>query len=105
MGLIALGGFNSLWGILLFALSGFAVSATRPLVETLILSRTPGAVRATILSVDSLIYRVMLAAIEPGIGIIGDRYGLPTAFLVMGSGFGVLILLVMLQWRKVNQEE
>jgi MFS family permease len=104
-GLIALGGFNSLWGIFFFALSGFAVSATRPLVEGLILSRTPGAVRATILSVDSLIFRVMLAAVEPGVGVIADRYGLPTAFLLMGASFGVLILVVMLRWRRVNQIE
>jgi MFS family permease len=100
-GIIGLGVFNSVWGIALFTLAGFASAVTTPLRESIILRQTPGAVRATILSVDSLIFRFLLAAIGPVIGLIADSYGLPNAFMGLGLGIGLLVFWVMSRWRQV----
>ena len=101
VGIIALGAFNSVLGIVLFVIVGFASAVTTPLRESIILRQTPGSVRATILSVDSLIFRVLLAAIGPAIGIFADSFGLPSAFIGAGIGVGLLILWLMSRWRKV----
>ena len=100
IGVILLGVFNSVTGIVLFALTGFATAASSPLIERIILRQTPGSVRATILSVDSLFQRVLLALIGPMIGMIADRSSLPSAFLGVGVGFGVLLLVVLILWRR-----
>jgi MFS family permease len=104
-GLLALGAFNSLWGIAFFALSGFARSATSPLAEKMVLRHTPAPCRATILSIASFLYRLLLAAVEPGIGLIGDHWGLPTAFLVMAVVFGISMLLILIGWNRVRQPQ
>jgi len=100
VGIIALGTFNSVLGIVLFALSGFAGAVTTPLMENTILRQTPGSVRATILSVDSLIFRFMLAALGPVVGLMSDFHSLPTAFIVVGSGLGFVVLWVLARWQR-----
>jgi MFS family permease len=101
-GVLALGGMNGPWGILVFAVSGLTISATTPLIESLILRQTPGNIRATILSVDSLIFRLMLALIGPLLGILGDRAGIPYAFVAAAGGTGFLVLLTLLFWMRLK---
>ncbi|MBC8505420.1 MAG: MFS transporter [Anaerolineales bacterium] len=101
VGVIALGVFNSVFGIVLFALTGFASAVTMPLMESIILRQTPGSVRATILSVDSLLFRFMLAALGPAVGLASDFYSLPIAFIAVGVGLGFVIFWVMVRWRGV----
>lgn len=98
-GTISLGAFNTVLGIVLFAMTGFAGSVTIPLMESIILHQTPGSVRATILSINSLIFRLLLATIGPTIGIFADTYGLPNAFVGVGIGLGVIIFWVLIRWR------
>jgi MFS family permease len=100
-GLLAIGGVESWLGIAVFSLTGFASTATVPTVENIINRQTPSAVRATILSLDSLLFRLMTALLEPGVGLLGDAYSLPIAFLGMAAIFGVLMLGILLGWRKV----
>jgi MFS family permease len=97
-GILAIGVFNNLIGIGIFALTAFASAATRPLVETLILRQTPGSVRATILSVDSLISRLLLSGIEISMGLLADSQGLPGMFMWMGVAFGVLMTILLVLW-------
>ncbi len=103
-GVLSLGLFESLTGIVLFALTGFASSATRPLMERIILRKTPGAVRATILSVDSLFYWILLAFVGPVIGMIADRYDLQVAFSSVSVFLGIMLLLVLLLWGRVKRQ-
>jgi hypothetical protein len=60
-----------------------------------------GAVRATILFVDSLIFRLLLAAIGPVIVLIADSYGLPNASMGLGLGIGLLVFWMMTRRRRV----
>jgi hypothetical protein len=75
--------------------------ASRPLVESIILRHSPGSVRATILSVDNLIFLLLLAFTEPVAGIIGDTYSLSVAFILMGVGVGVAISILIPLWRRM----
>jgi hypothetical protein len=88
-------------GIGLFGVTGYLTAATSPTVENIINRQTPSAVRATILSVDSLFFRLMTAILEPGVGVVGDSYGLSTAFIMIAIVFGLMIFAVLVGWRKV----
>lgn len=103
-GVIALGAFNSLLGIALLSLTVFASAASRPLIEDIILRNSPASVRATILSVDNLIFRLMLAFTEPAAGIIGDTYNLSLTFIILGMAVGIALLVLISLWRRVWQD-
>ncbi|MBN1668852.1 MAG: MFS transporter [Anaerolineales bacterium] len=100
-GVIALGVFNSMLGIVFFAVTGFASAVTTPLLERIVLRQSPAAIRATILSVDSLLNRFFLALLGPAIGLLADGVGLAQAFIWVGLGLGCLILVIRFYWRRV----
>jgi len=103
-GTLGLGLINSWLGIAVFALVGFGSTATRPLIETLILRNAPGTVRSTILSIDIMLFNLFIVLVEPGLGLIGDRWGLPVTFLVM-AGFSLITLgLVVIFWDRIWKE-
>jgi MFS family permease len=104
-GVLGLGAFNSIFGIGLLALTVFASAASRPLIESIILRTTPGSVRATILSVNSLILMLLLALTEPVAGIIADATSLSLSFILMGSGVGIAMAILMPRWRHVWKAE
>jgi MFS family permease len=99
IGLIGIGIVPSVVGIFIFAIASFSSSASRPLIEDLIQRQTSSSVRATILSVDSLIRTLMLALVEPALGFIADARGLPYSFLVMAIGTAVILFSLLLRWR------
>lgn len=104
-GVIVLGVLNSVTGIVLYALTGFATAVTVPLMEQNILRETPGSVRATILSVDSLLHKILLGLIGPLIGLLADHFSLPTAFWSIGLVFGFTLAVLLLLWSRVRQSE
>ena len=101
VGLFAIGGLNSWLGVVIYSMSGFATAATIPTVESIINRQAPGTVRATIFSIDSLIFKLLAVFLEPGIGLVADAHGLSTAFIAMALLFGCMMPLVLLGWRKV----
>jgi hypothetical protein len=104
LGVISLGVFNSVVGIVLFALTGFASAVTGPLIESTILRQIPGSIRATILSVDSLLHRILLAVASPLIGYVADQNGLPVAFICVGVGFGITLAVLLYLWGRIRQK-
>ncbi len=104
LGVASLGTFNSIVGIILYALTGFASAVTGPLVESIILRHSPRTVQATILSVDSLLNRILLGVVSPLIGVVADKYGLPSAFIYVGIGFGITLLVLLYLWERVRQK-
>jgi MFS family permease len=103
LSMLGLGLVPTLWGLTFLAVLGLATSAVTPVVESMILRQAPAEVRATILSVDSLIFRLLWAVVEPGLGVLGDAYGLPMAFLALGLGSGLSLLVVLVFWARVSQ--
>lgn len=101
IGVMSLGLFGVLTGIILFGLAAFTEPAIRPLMESLVLKHSPSSVRATILSVDALLARLFLVLIEPGLGVLADQRGLPTTFLVLGLVSFSAIVLTLIGWSRI----
>jgi MFS family permease len=102
IGLLAIGGIESWVGIALFASSGFFSAAATPTIENVINRQTPSPIRATILSVDSLIFRLLSAMLSPCIGLVADSLGLAAALTWMALINGVLIIGLMLYWGRLR---
>jgi MFS family permease len=100
LGLLAIGWIESWVGIAIFAVIGFVTAAASPTVENIINRQTPGAVRATILSVDSLLFRLMTALLEPGVGLVADSHSLTTAFIGMAILHGLTMLTLLGLWKR-----
>jgi hypothetical protein len=101
LAMLGLGLVPTLWGLMFLAVVGLATSAVMPMVEAMILRQAPAQVRATILSVDSLLSRLLWAMVEPGLGVLGDAHGLAAAFVALGIGSGVSLLVVLVLWARV----
>ena len=99
-GVLGIGFFSHIGGLLLFTLTVFAASAARPTIEDIMMKETPGKVRATILSLDSLIFRLMLAGVNPFAGIVAEAYSLPTAFILLGLSAGAFLGLNLVFWSR-----
>ena len=105
VGTLSLGLFNSIAGIAAFAITGFAGALTGPLMERIILRKAPGSVRATILSVDSLIHRMLLAFVGPLIGLIADTASLSVAFVLVALMFALIVFVIFRRWDRLRQQE
>ncbi len=103
-GLVFLGLVQTWVGLLLFAVAGFSEAITTPITETIVMKYAPGAVRATVLSVDMLIFRLLQSFIEPGLGVLAENRGLPFIFVLMGAGTLVLLFGLMARWRTVWED-
>lgn len=77
--LVALTRFEGLAFIYLSALDGILFVVTRDYINRLI----PSEQRATLLSVDSMMFSMNMIVLFPIVGIIGDALSLKTAFLMM----------------------
>jgi purine-cytosine permease-like protein len=53
--------------------------------------------RATVLSMQSLMFALLLTFVEPLLGYVADQATLSAAYVVLASGLGVL--LIILYWR------
>jgi MFS family permease len=104
IGFVALGLLETWVGLLVFGLVGFSSAVTGPITEAIVMKATPGAVRATVLSVDMLIFYLLQSGIELGMGVMGQRYGLPEMFLAIGVGTWLVLTVVLARWRKVWQD-
>ena len=100
VGLLGIGLVPTVVGILIFAIAAFSAAATRPLIEDLIQRQSPSSVRATILSVDSLIRTFFLALFEPALGFAADVRGLGFSFIVMGIGTLIIVAVLLLNWKR-----
>ncbi len=102
-GVVGIGFFPDISGLLIFGLAVFASAAARPTIENILMQETPGSVRATILSVDSLLFRLFLAVISPSAGLLAETYSLPAAFIFLGFGVGLLLTLNLFVWGRTRR--
>lgn len=94
LSLILLATFQVLLSLLWIAVISFATAILRPLVLNRIQGQVSDTVRATILSMQSLMGIMLLAVSEPILGFMADRFGLPVAYIALASGLGILILFL-----------
>ena len=103
-GVLGLGMVENWVGLIIFSVAGLTMALVNPLTEAVVMRYAPGAVRATVLSVDMLLLRFFQTFVEPGMGILAEQRGLPTMFIVVALGTLVLSYAVMLRWRSVWEE-
>lgn len=77
-------------GILLLALLSLCSSSFRPLLSTLVNRLIPSEQRATILSLQSLLFTLLLAASEPLLGWLGDAQGLGAVLAAQATAVALL---------------
>jgi predicted MFS family arabinose efflux permease len=92
--LIALAALQVLPALLLIAAISLLTAMLRPLLMSRIQNELSDDLRATILSMQSLMFTVLLAISQPALGFIADRSGLPAAYFGLASGLGILLLLL-----------
>ena len=95
---IALGSFQTLWALNFLLVFCFVRGVNGPVLNDYINRCVSSDIRATVLSVKSLVGRVMFVVLGPLLGWINDTYSLSMAFMVCGITFftfGVLFLVFL----------
>lgn len=78
---------------------GFALFFCRGLYQVILVNalnrRIPGRFRATVNSLNSLLFRFGFIVTGPGLGFVADQYGLSAALSLIGLGSALAFLIVM----------
>jgi predicted MFS family arabinose efflux permease len=98
--LILLAAFQRVPALLFIAVIGFVTAALRPLVLSRIQKEVPNDIRATMLSMQSLMFTILVAISEPILGSVADQSGLPTAYFGLAGGLSILILFLFWKGRR-----
>lgn len=85
--------FKSYWAILVFFIIYFLRAFNKPILKSYVNSFIENDVRATILSLQSSIFRIIAAIISSVLGYITVKYSLSTTFLFAGI-FHLLLALI-----------
>ncbi len=97
---LAIGWINSIWvlGVLVFfyLIRGIAT----PVLKDYVNMNTPSEIRATVLSVRNFVIRMVFVVLAPCIGYFTDLYSYQSAFIIVGSVFLLLSILLLFR-RKV----
>ena len=88
--------------ILIFVLIGFLTSILRPISSKLVNSSVESKQRATIISVESMVYSLMMILLFPLCGYIGDIISLEISFKLIGVIGLVITIVEFLVIRKNN---
>lgn len=92
--LVALALFQSLPALTAAGLVGMFTNLARPLAMGRLQKEAEDSVRATLLSLQSLLFTLIVAVIEPTMGVFADRYGLPAAYVVLALTLTVLLTVL-----------
>src|SRR6266540_1610365 len=92
--LILLAVFQELPVLVFIAVIGFFASVIRPILLNRIQNEVSDDVRATIISMNSLMNTVLAAISQPTLGLVADQSGFPAAYTVFAFSLGILILFL-----------
>jgi len=92
--LILLAAFQKLPVLVFIAVIGFFTSVIRPFLLNRIQGEVSDDVRATVISMQSLMFTVVGAISQPTLGLIADQSGFPAAYSAFAGSLGVLILFL-----------
>ena len=92
---LLLGFVQSAWTVAALALFFFARGIATPVLKDYVNRITASEMRATVLSVRSLIIRLLFALLAPFYGEIADLYGRPAAMRALGLAFTLLVGLAI----------
>ena len=95
--LIVLAALQVLPAMLLIGVMGFVTAVVRPILLSRIQDELSDDIRATMLSMQSLTFTLVVAMSQPSLGAIADHWGLPSAYVVLAAS--VSLLMVFLFWK------
>lgn len=84
---ISLGSIQQVWGIVFIMIIYLVRGLCSPLILNAINQQISSSVRATILSINSLVFRIAFTLVAPIIGAIASRYDLFTGLTIAGCTF------------------
>lgn len=83
-----------LWSLVFFVCARIAWGALNPVISDMLNKMTTSDIRATVLSLRSLFFRVLFSLTGPLIGYTADVFTLQTAIFMMGTISGVSIVVM-----------
>jgi len=92
--LILLAVFQKLPVLVFIAVIGFFTSVIHPILLSRIQNEVSDDVRATIISMNSLMNTVIAAISQPTLGLIADQSGFPAAYVAFAGSLGILIMFL-----------
>jgi MFS family permease len=104
LGYLGLGIFqNYIWAILFFLFFQFAFAVSTPVIKDYINRLTASNIRATVLSVQSMVQRLIFAIVGPFLGWSLDAFSFREAFFISAFFFfgAGIICILFLQKHKV----
>lgn len=104
-GLFVLAFVHSVFAVAAFPLMRLCTGALFPVTAAYINRHSPDSLRATLASEASMLYAIVLIAVEPLGGVIADHTSLETAFLVTGVGLAIFGTLALIAWTIASREE
>jgi len=100
-----LGGWDSVYAQVSFPAMNLTVVMARPIVTGYLNQRVPTSQRATVLSLTSLVYCLILIPLTPTAGIIADKMSLAAAFWAGAAMTLAGMAILPLWWRAMAKEE
>jgi MFS family permease len=89
--LAALQVFPALFFIIMIS---FVTAVQRPIVLSYIQIEVLDSIRATLLSMQSLMFTIVAAIAQPTLGFIADQAGLPATYVALAGSLGLLVLFL-----------
>jgi MFS family permease len=87
------------------ALASFLFTITQPVLLAVIQGKISDDARATLLSIQSLLATVFLIFTEPALGLVADRFGVHTTYLVMAALLAAFCLPLLWSGRRMLASE
>ena len=95
LSLITLAAFQKLPILVFIAVIGFFASVIRPILLNRIQNEVSDDVRATIISMNSLMFTVIAGISQPTLGFVADQSGFPAAYVGLAGGLGILTAFLL----------
>jgi MFS family permease len=96
--MVVIGAFDTVYAYAAFPLLSLTRGLAQPTFSDFVNRRVGSAQRATILSIQALLFSLMLAPLEPGLGRIADTVSIPRAFSVAALLLVVIGGVLLLLW-------
>lgn len=87
-------------GLAFLPILAFLFWVPRPLLDTLVNRELPSALRATVISVQALMFSAVAFLVEPLSGYLADQQGLPFALTALALGGGTALVLILGLWNR-----
>jgi predicted MFS family arabinose efflux permease len=93
--LMLLAALQVLSALFFMVVVSFVTAVQRPSVLSYIQSEVSDDIRATLLSMQSLMFTIVAAIAQPTLGFVADQAGLPAAYVALAGSLSFLILFLL----------